>query len=156
MTLQNNVLSYFDELETLKEMGLDTNKAFMDLLVLAVIADRDITDEEIVQLDEELLRLPFIWDEETRNEVVDNSATTRKLIEENRDKHGVMDGFMASLAKRIESADHRRVAMRMFIAVTQADSFAEEEHQLCQTVGHAFGFEAGEIDHMIQEIAETL
>jgi len=62
--LQKHVMSYFDELESLKEMSIDANKAFMDILVLAVIADGEVTDEELAQLDEELLRLPFIWDKD--------------------------------------------------------------------------------------------
>ncbi len=156
MTLQNHVLSYFDELETLKEMSVDANKAFMDTLVLAVVADREITDQEIEQLDEELLRLPFIWDEEARDEVTEHSATTRKLIEENRDDPGVMEGFLDSLAKRIQEPDHRMVALRMFAAVAHSDGLTEEERQLALALGEAFGFEAGVVDQVMGEIAEAL
>lgn len=156
MTLQSEIMSYFDEVESLKGMSIDANKAFMDLMVLAVLADREVTDEEIMQLDEELLRLPFIWDEEARDEVTDHSAETRALIEKGRDEPGVMEGLMDSLAKRIETEEHRQIALRMFIAVAQSDGFTEEERQLCHAIGSTFEFEAGHVDAVITEIAESL
>lgn len=156
MTLQTDVLSYFDENESLKSMSMDANKAFMDLLVLAVIADEEVTDEEIEQLDEELLRLPFIWDNDAREEVSSHSAATRELLEDSRDRPGVMESFIVSLAKRIQTEEHRRIAMRMFIAVAHSDGFNEQERQLVHAVGAAFEFEAGIIDHFIHEIAESL
>ena len=154
--LQDHVMSYFDELDSLKEMSIDANKAFMDLLVLAVIADGEITEEELGQLDEELLRLPFIWDKEVEADVTAHSAVTRELLTNQRNEPGVMDGFLESLAKRIDTQELREIGMRMFIAVTQSDGFCEEEMQMCHALGAKFHFEAGHVDSLISEIAETL
>lgn len=156
MTLRADLLSYFDELETLKEMSMEANKAFMDVLVLAVVADREITDEEIEQLDEELLRLPFIWDEDARDEVTTHSATTRSIIEERRDDPGVLEGFFESLAERIADPEQRLVALRMYAAVVHADGLTEEERQIALALGECFGFEAGEVDRVMADIAEKI
>lgn len=156
MSLENEVMSYFDELDSLKEMSLDANKAFLDLLVLAVVADGETTEEELIQLDEELLRLPFIWDTDAREEVTEHSAKTREILDGHLDDHGVMSGFITSLAKRIDTAELRMIALRMFVAVTVSDGFTETERQLCQALGAAFGLEAGEVDSVIAKIAETM
>lgn len=154
--LQEHVMSYFGELNSLKEMSIDANKAFMDLLVLAVIADREITDEELAQLDEELLRLPFIWDKDVEAEVTAHSAVTRETLTNQRDEPGVMGAFLRSLADRIDTAELREIGLRMFIAVTQADGFVEEEMQMCHALGAAFEFESGRVDALIAEIAESM
>jgi len=156
MSLENEVMSYFDELDSLKEMSLDANKAFLDLLVLAVLADGETTEEELAQLDEELLRLPFIWDTEARDEVTEHSAKTREILDGNLEDRGVMSGFMSSLSKRIETQERRMIALRMFVSVTVSDGFTETERQLCQALGSAFGMEAGEVDSVISQIAETM
>jgi hypothetical protein len=156
MTLEKNVMSYFDELDSLKEMGMDSNKAFLDLLVLAVLADGETTEEELAQLDEELLRLPFIWDTDARDEVTEHSATTRELLEGNLQDEGVVRGFMSSLAKRIESEELRMVALRMFISITMSDGLMETERQLAHALGESFSIDAGTVDHLIAQIAETI
>lgn len=154
--LQQHVMSYFDELDSLKEMSIDANKAFMDLLVLAVVADGDITDEELAQLDEELLRLPFIWDKDVESEVTAHSAQTRELLVNQLHEAGVLEGFLVSLARRIDTDELRQIALRMFIAVTHSDGFCEAEMQVCHGLGAAFGFDAGHVDSVIAEIAETM
>jgi len=154
--LQKHVMSYFDELESLKGMSIDANKAFMDILVLAVIADGEITEDELAQLDEELLRLPFIWDKEVEAEVTEHSALTRELLTNQREEPGVIEGFLDSLAHRINTEELREVALRMFIAVAQADGFRENEMQMCHAIGDKFGFDGSAIDSLIAEIAETL
>ena len=154
--LQQHVMSYFDELESLKEMSIDANKAFMDILVLAVIADGEVTEEELAQLDEELLRLPFIWDKDVEAQVTEHSALTRELLSTQRDEPGVMEGFLNSLAHRIDTQELREVALRMFIAVAQSDGFRENEMQMCHAIGDKFGFDGSAIDSLIAEIAETL
>ncbi len=154
--LQKHVMSYFDELESLKEMSIDANKAFMDILVLAVIADGEVTDEELAQLDEELLRLPFIWDKDVEAEVTQHSSLTRELLTNQRGEPGVMEGFLESLAHRIDTQELREVALRMFIAVAQSDGFREDEMQMCHAIGDKFGFDGSAIDSLIAEIAETL
>lgn len=156
MSLENEVMSYFDELDSLKEMSIDANKAFLDLLVFGVLADGETTEEELAQLDEELLRLPFIWDEDARNEVTDHSAKTREILEGNLNDHGVIEGFLESLARRVETQELRMIGLRMFVAITVSDGFTETERQFCHAIGSAFGFDPSEVDSVIAQIAETI
>ncbi len=155
MPIEANTLSYFQELEALKLLDEEQSCAFLDLLVLAILADAEITEEELEQFDEEILRLPFLWDEDARERVVAHSATTREFLENNIGDDQKIEVFVADLADKIETEDHRLVAMRMFTALVLADGITDVERERVFDVGRAFGFESDRIDAIISEVRDA-
>lgn len=156
MAFQEKTLSYFQELEALKDLDVDRNKAFLDLLVFGVLADEEITDDELVQLDEELARLPFLWDDDVRDEVVDHSAKSRTELENNLDDEDFIADYLKKVAGTIDDQDERIVAMRMFCAVVLSDGITAQERQRAFQVGDLFGFHQAEVDEILTEVSDAL
>lgn len=156
MSFESHVLSYFQELEALKNLSERANKALLDLLVLAVLTDSEVSEGELKQLDEELLRLPFLWDTETRERVVEHSSRTRDYVESILGDEGKLQIFIKGVADEIEGDEHRVVAMRMFIAVVVADGINDLERERIFDVGSAFGFESDVIAEIIDDVRNSL
>jgi hypothetical protein len=156
MSFDPKVLSYFQELEALKGLEEKESKAFLDLLVLAILADEEITDEELEQLDEELLRLPFLWDAEMQERVVEHSAKTREYVESILGDEAQLNIFIKGLAAGISSGEHRTIALRMFTAVILADGITDMERERIFDVGSAFGFESDNVRDVIDDVLDSL
>lgn len=156
MSFDDHVLSYFQELEALKDLDESESKAFLDLLVLAILADEEITEDELAQLDEELMRLPFIWNDEMRETVVEHSAGTREYLEGIIDDEAKVEIFINGLADRIPDHDHRVVAMRAFTAIVLADGITDQERERVFDVGSALGFDSDDTSELIDEVSESL
>ena len=156
MSFDDNVLSYFQELEALKDLSENESKAFLDLLVLAILADEEITEEELQQLDEELMRLPFIWDGDMRDSVVEHSAGTREYLEGIIDDESKVEIFIKGLADRIPDEDHRVIAMRAFTAIVLSDGITDQERERVFDVGSALGFGSDDTAEIIDEVSSSL
>lgn len=156
MSFDSHVLSYFQELEALKNLDETESKAFLDLLVLGVLADEEISEEELAQLDEELMRLPFLWDEDLRDEVVAHSARTREYLEGLIHDESKLEIFIRGVADRLPEEVHRVVALRAFTAIVLADGITDDERERVFDVGSALGFESDVVRDVIEEVRETL
>lgn len=156
MSFDAHVMSYFQELEALKNLSEAESKAFLDLLVLAILADDEITEQELVQLDEELMRLPFIWDNDMRETVVDHSARTREYLETIMDNPSKIEIFIKGVADKLASDSHRIVALRAFTAVVLADGMTDSERERVFDVGSALGFDSDTIAALIGEVRDSI
>ena len=150
----DTAFSYFQELEILKELDEEQSKAFLDLLVLAKFADTKVTEDELEQMDEELMRLPFLWDADVRERVVAHSAETRTYLEEHITDHETVTKFVKELGARITEEAHQTVALRMFVAVTIADGITELERNRCITFAEALGQRREDVDRLIEQLAD--
>lgn len=156
MSFEPHVLSYFQELEALKNLTESESKAFLDLLVLAILADAEISEAELVQLDEELMRLPFIWDSEMRDQVVDHSARTREYLEGIISNEAKIEIFIKGVADKLASDTHRIVALRAFTAIVVADGITDDERERVFDVGSALGFDSDTVAAVIDEVRGSL
>ena len=156
MSFDAHVLSYFKELEALESLNVTESKAFLDLLVLAVLADSEITEDELSALDEELTRLPFIWDAEMRDQVVDHSAKTRAYLEGILTNDAKIETFIKAVAERLPNDQHRAVALRAFTAIVLADGITDGERERVFDIGAALGFESDAISSLINEVTTAL
>lgn len=156
MSFDSNALSYFQELEALENLTESESKAFLDLLVLAVLADADITEDELAQLDEELTRLPFIWNSDLRDEVVDHSARTREYLEGIIANEAKVEIFIKGVADKLANEDHRIVAMRAFTAIVLSDGITDDERERVFDVGSALGFDSDVVAGLIEDVRNAL
>lgn len=156
MSFDAHVLSYFQELEALKNLSEGESKAFLDLLVLAILADAEITDAELAQLDEELMRLPFIWDNDMRETVVEHSAHTREYLEGILDNPSKIEIFIKGVADKLATPEHRTVALRAFTAIVLADGMTDAERERVFDVGSALGFDSDAIVAVIDEVRDSI
>ncbi len=156
MALKANTLSYFQELQALKELDVEQSEAFLDLLVYAVLADGTVSEEELEQLDEEILRLPFLWDADNRDRIVAHSAKTRAFLEKALEDEETIERFVEVLAESIDDEDLRLVALRMFTAITFADGVDLAEQERCRGLGRAFGLSEVEVEAIVDEVAHHM
>lgn len=156
MSFDGNVLSYFQELEALENLTESESKAFLDLLVFAVLADAEITEQELEQLDEELTRLPFIWDSEARDDVVDHSARTREYLEGIIGDDAKVEIFIKGVSDKLTNDTHRVVALRAFTAIVLSDGITDGERERVFDVGSALGFESDTVSGIIDEVRTSL
>ena len=156
MAIKSSTLSYFQELEALKDTDEAQNEAFMDLLVFTILADAEITDQELEQLDDELTRLPFLWDKEVRERVVDHSANTREHLEQIIGDPEAVTSFVEETTAKLTERDHQVVALRMMAAIALADGITEAERDKIYEVGHAFHVSDQAIEDVIEEVAEHM
>ena len=156
MSFDPNVLSYFQELEALENLTEAESRAFLDLLVLAVLADAEITEQELAQMDEEITRLPFLWDDELRESIVSHAAKTREYLEGIIGDSAKTEIFIKGVADKLPNPTHRVVAMRAFTAVLLSDGFADAERERAFDVGSALGFDSDAISGLIDEVRSAL
>lgn len=156
MSFDAHVLSYFQELEALERLNESESKAFLDLLVLAVLADTEITEQELAQLDEELTRLPFIWNSEMRDEVVAHSARTREYLEGIVTNEAKIEIFIKGVADKLADEQHRVIALRGFTAIVLADGITDAERERVFDVGSALGFDSDVVTSVIDEVRASL
>jgi hypothetical protein len=156
MSSFDDVLAYFSDEDSLEEATLDESKAFLDLLILAVLIDGEITEEELEGLDTELAKLPFAHDDAMQKEVGDHGVESRARIEEILHDDEAIASFLEELAEDLTREDHREIAIGMTAAVAFSDGIVREEAALCHQLGDAFGFDSDEVDQIIDEVIEVM
>ncbi len=143
---------YAKELEKLKQLDDSERSAFLDLLVLAILADAKITDEELEQMDKELLCLPFLTDPEQNKKAAVQIKKARTFLEGNIHNYEVIDGFIRELSFKLIDPTHRVIALRMFIAVTMADGTTELERKRCVFLADCFGWPESRVDEIQNQL----
>ncbi len=148
----NTEPGYLRELEKLKQLDDSERAAFLDLLVLAILADAKITDEELEQMSSEMLLLPFLCDPALRESVDAHIQGARVFLEDNIHDHDVIDGFIRELSFKLIDPTHRLIALRMFISITMADGTTDLEHRRCVFLADCFGWPASRVDEIQTQI----
>ena len=139
-------LIFSDELEKLNELNASERSAFLDLLVLGILADAKITDTELEQMDKELLKLPFLKDPE-QNEIANAQLKKSRLfLEKNIHDYEVIDGFIRELSLKLIAPAHRTIALKMFVALPMADGTSDIERKRCVFLANCFGWGEAEVD----------
>lgn len=151
MTLQQ-LAARFQDTDTLANLTVEQSKAFVDLLILTVLIDNQITETELEGLSAQWSMLPFAGDEALEREVGEHGAQTRAFIQENFEDDEAMGGLLDRIAAALTDDDVREAALQMVAVVSLADGVEHDEAALCYTVGARFGFDEGRIGDMVNDI----
>jgi uncharacterized tellurite resistance protein B-like protein len=148
-------LQRFDNVEHLGDLNLQQNKAFLDVLILAVYADGFASEEEVTQIEAELVKLPFVADADRRDEVTSHGVSTRNLLEESFDDSDALGRFTASLAEVITAREHRIAAMQMFATICYTDGLDARELEVARLLGHALELSDDDVHDILEAVGTT-
>ena len=79
-----------------------------------------------------------------------------EALESNLEDESFISDFLDNIAEQIVDPDERTVGLRMFCAVVLSDGITAQERQRCYQIGDLFEFHHGEVDEIIDEMAESL
>lgn len=129
--------------EILDEFSLPESKAFVELAMLIVHVDRQVTDLELDELDAQLAALPFTDTQQERilGRHVDR---TEKVLQQILDDADSIQTFVEDATDRLQGRRHRRHALELLVALAYADEPELEESAIYQEIGEAFGFDPQE------------
>jgi tellurite resistance protein len=145
MSAFDKLSSQFAQDSHLEELSREESEAFRDMLVVVAMADGQMSEEELEQLEEELGRLPFshseVFEEDTHE--------LRDRLEAHIGDEESMQAFAEQIASTIEDTEHRRTALEMASTIAYKDGLEGEESDFCHMLGRAFEFDSGEIESML-------
>lgn len=137
----------------LQDLSAAESRAFVDLLILAVLADEQITEEELVGLAEQWGQLPFAGDAQLEEVMGDHGYKTREFLEQNMSDDAAIDAFLRERVRPLERLEVRRAALRMVAIVSLADGFDEAEARLCRKLGDALNLSGAVVQEVLDEFA---
>lgn len=146
------LIDRFQDVEFLGNLDIETSKVFVDLLIMTVFADGEITEEELEGLSEQWAQLPFAGDEELEDLVGEHGYATRARLEEGADDPEVFRTLLTETAARLEDEETQEAALRMVAIVSLSDGIDADEVQFCYDLGKAFGFDEDRIAAIVDEI----
>lgn len=147
----NHVMDRFQDEEVLNSLTLEQSKVFVDLLILTIMIDGEITDTELDALADQWSQLPFAGSDTLEDLIGEHGYATREQIQSFQGDEAKFNALLRETADRVD-APNREAALRMVAVVSQADGIAEEEVRLCHALGDHFGFDADKTTEIIGEI----
>jgi tellurite resistance protein len=147
----NQVMDRFQDEDTLNELSIGQSKIFVDLLILTIMIDGEITDTELDALADQWSQLPFAGSDTLEDMIGEHGYETRAKIQGFNGDESKYNALLAKTADQIEEPN-REAALRMVAVVSQSDGVAEEEVQLCHALGRHFGFTSDRTAEIIGEI----
>ena len=149
------VFDRFQDEETLGGLSLEQSKALVDLLILTVFADEEVTEEELEGLAEQWGQLPFAGDEALEDIVGEHGYETRAFLEQNQGDRAAFQEKLGEVAAQLTDDDVQEAALRMVAIVSQADGVDAQEVKMCHDLGDLFGFDEDRVADIIDEIYEA-
>jgi hypothetical protein len=153
----SQIADFFEDDELLDTISLEQSKVLLDLFMLTIIMDGEISDQELETFDEELSRLPFAKNEAHIEQIGDYGVESKERILAIAGDDDAVDAYLADLAERFgPDVELRKKALAMVAALSYSDGFDDQEDHLCQQLGVAFGLEQATILAVIDTTITTL
>ena len=140
--------------EILGEFSLPESKAFVELAMLIIHIDREVTDIERDEFDAQLASLPFT-DPQKERILGPHIARTEKVLEQTLGDPDAVETFIENATDRLQGRSHRKHALELLVALAYADQPQFEESHTYQQIGEAFGFDEDEREEIWETFANT-
>ena len=150
----DTLVDHFRNQEVLGELTMLETQAFVELLILTVLIDGEITEEELEGLSEQWGQLPFAGDDALETLVGEHGAETREFLETRVHDPKEVDEFLERVAAKLTRPHTQEAAVQMVAAVAFADGLDSAELTLCENLGSKFGFEVDKVGELVDEIAK--
>ncbi len=147
-------LRFHDE-DILSNLDVEESKAFVDLLILTVLIDGEITEEELDGLADQWSQLPFAGDDHLEDLVGEHGYETRAFLQDNIQDTDKIDAFISKMCARITREPTQEAAVRMIAVVSSSDGLAEAETKLAHQIGGLFGFSDERTDALLAQILDA-
>jgi len=139
--------------DLLQELTLDESKSFVEVLILTVLVDGEITEDELEGLSAQWSQLPFASDPEQEEVVGQHGFEVRQFLETNFEDEGKISEFISEVASRFEREDLKAAALRMIAIVSGADGLEQAETDLAVRLGTEFGYDTDQIAEIVGSVA---
>ena len=140
--------------DVLGDLTMQETQAFVELLILGVLIDGEITEEELEGLSEQWGQLPFAGDEALETLVGEHGSETREFLEPRIGDEAEISAFLDKIAARIERPEVKSAAIHMVAEVAYADGLDPAERHLCNQLGQKLGLSQSEVDGLIDEVRD--
>ena len=133
--------------DILDEFSLPESKAFVELAMLILHADRDVTDLERDELEAQLESLPLTVTQQER--VLERHIDRMEnVLEQLLDNPESTEEFIADATDRLQGPRHREHALELLVALAYADKPEMEESEIYRRIGRAFGFDESKVEEI--------
>lgn len=152
-------LEYFRDVhpnwEVIESVDEQEADALLDLMVLTVYTDDEISDEELAALKEEWQHLPFVGETHSDAELAERMEETHALLNRVVQYPEMFRGFMQGIADAITDEEMRMAAYRLVCIISSIDGFDESELELCEAVGTSFELDTDTMDNILRAVWES-
>lgn len=147
-----SLVDRFQDREILSNLDVEETKAIVDLLILTVLIDGEITEEELDWLADQWSQLPFAGDEHLEILVGEHGSETRAYLQAHFEDAEKIDAFTHKIAKSLVRQEVREASIRMIAVVSVADGLDLAESKLAYTLGDLFGYSNERIDELLSSV----
>ncbi|MFB6351221.1 MAG: hypothetical protein ABEN55_12945, partial [Bradymonadaceae bacterium] len=141
----------YDGSPVLKGFSEDEGLALVDLAHLVVLADREVTEAELDQLQTTIFGLTLAEGRSIDELLASGDVASPNEIREVVDEADTQSAFIDERVERIEGDEHRREALRVLSTLAYSDGVVDEEEGICHVIGRLFGFEADTTEELLVE-----
>lgn len=140
----------YGDSEVLAEFSLPESKALIDLALLVMMVDREITDAELDALHEQIGALPFATRGQAEAALSDHMDRAQRTIATllDNDNDRAVHSYVDSATQRIQVQERRRKTLEVLSLLSNADEPVADETEIYFRVGAAFGFSDDQLDEI--------
>lgn len=139
----------------IENLSSEEANAALDLMLMAVYINDELTRDEVEVLTEEWLHLPFVGPPETADQLADRLLDTHSSLTRIANNPKLFEDFLDDVVDKVRDEDHQMAIYRMMVITASVDGFDEPELALCTAVGRRFGLEDDTIDDMVRSVWES-
>ncbi len=154
MDLSKLIDQYHDK-DTLADLDASETQVFVDLLILTILIDGEITEDELEGLATQWSQLPFAGDSHLEDLVGEQGFETREWLEKNIDDKSAIHDFIVAKAEKLERDEVKLAALRMVAVVALADGVDAAEENLAHAFGRALGYTDEEVSSIVEDVLST-
>lgn len=147
----NKLREELTQSDVVGDFTLEESRAFVDLAVLVMMADEQVTNEELEELSDQLAALPFEDAEEIEQKLGDHIAYARQTVEQLLDDPDSIDSFIDETTDKIDGDEHRLHTLELLAVLAYADEVDIAEADICHRIGLAFGFDEDRIEDALMD-----
>ena len=126
--------------DILEDFTSEEGAAFAELGTLVVMADREVTTDEVETLVGQFIELAFDGDEAAEALGAAPDETVREKVKALLDDEEALGDYIREKAEVIPEAGKRETVLELLATVAYADGLEPSEKDVCYKIGRAFGF----------------
>jgi hypothetical protein len=141
--------------EVIESLDRDESQVTLDLLLMAVYLDEQLTAEEVEVLTEEWKQLPFVGPPESAAQLAEHMFETHASLNEIVDHPPLFRDFVVEAADEIGGEDKKIAIFRLVAMAALADQTTERALAFCYALGYELELELDTVEHLLRSIWES-
>lgn len=133
----------------LSDFDLEESKALISLAFLVVMADHDVSDEELEELNEQLTALPFPTSADLERVLTRHGTRVQGRVHAVLNDEARRQEFIDDAVHTMRSEEHARAAFRVLADLIYSDDLDPHEKDVAFQVGRTMDFEDDTIEQIL-------